>query len=387
MKFFSLTPATACALSLAVSLLSGCHKSDFPLYPGNYREYAYVTNGGSNTVSIFDLVNLREDREIRVDEHPLAVMAGKKRNEVYVVNEGNGSGNGSVTIIDAEKNQAVATVAVQRAPVAIELDEDDGMAYVANSGSNSVSAIDLNTRREKYVMGAGEKPSAIKLTPDGKSLLVSNASGNSISIFDLTDASSDHKPRSVFEGCPGAGNIVVLPDSSKAFAACTDGHQVLSIRLANGKQPDRVEALMDVGKLPGFLALKPDGGELFVMNSGSDTISEVSTPTNDVGGSYLMGAHPQQGLVSADNSLLYVSNSGSNEVTIYGVDDGQRVGGVSVGDGPSAMAFSTAGNLLLVVDTHSGDLALVRTATHALFNLIPTGKDPNAVAVKSFTLK
>ena len=68
-------------------------------------------------------------------------------------------------------------------------------------------------------------------------------------------------------------------------------------------------------------------------------------------------------------------------------DDGQRIGGVSVGDGPSAMALSSLGHLLLVVDTHSGDLALVRTASHALFNIVPTGSGPNSIAVKSFTVK
>ena len=376
-----------CLLSAAAFLVTGCHKDDFPAYASNYREFAYITNGGSNTVFIYDIVNLREDREVIVGEHPVAVAASAIRNEVYVVNSGNGTNNGSLTIIDTEKNQPVATIAVQRAPVALDIDDTAAIAYIANSGSNSISAVDLKTHREKYVMGVGEKPQAIQLTPDNKSLLVSNSLGNSITIFNTTDATAGQKPRAVFEGCPGAGNIVVLPDSSKAFAACTTGHQVLSIRLSDGKQPDRAEALMDVGKLPGFLALKPDGGEIFVMNAGSDTISELSTPTNDIGGSYLMGAHPQQGLVTADNSQLYVSNSGSNEVTIYAIDDGQRIGGVSVGDGPSAMALSSLGHLLLVVDTHSGDLALVRTASHALFNIVPTGSGPNSIAVKSFTVK
>ena len=39
--------------------LAGCRPHDFPQYPANYREYAYVTNGGSGTVSIYDVVNVR----------------------------------------------------------------------------------------------------------------------------------------------------------------------------------------------------------------------------------------------------------------------------------------------------------------------------------------
>ena len=83
---------------------------------------------------------------------------------------------------------------------------------------------------------------------------------------------------------------------------------------------------MDVGREPVDLALKPDGGELFVANSLSDTISEVVTNTNDVGGAYMMGDEPVDGLVSRDNALLYVANLHSQYVTVYSVDDGKRVG-------------------------------------------------------------
>jgi DNA-binding beta-propeller fold protein YncE len=134
------------------------------------------------------------------------------------------------------------------------------------------------------------------------------------------------------------------------------------------------------------LALKPDGGELFVLNSLSDTISEVVTNTNDVGGAYMIGEDPVRGLVTDDNSLLYVANLHSQYVTIYSIDDGRRIGSIHVGDGPSAMALSSSGLLLFVVDARSGDVAVVRTASRALFTLLPAGRNPNAIAVKAFKL-
>jgi DNA-binding beta-propeller fold protein YncE len=195
--------------------------------------------------------------------------------------------------------------------------------------------------------------------------------------------------RAVFAGCPGASDVVILPDSSKAFAACAAGHQILAIALARFGQPDRIqtdrmEALLDVGRAPVQLALKPDGGEIFVSNSLSDTISEVITGTDDVLGAYLMGADPVRGIVSADNSLLYVGNLRSQEVAIYSIDDGKRAGHIHVGDGPAALAFSAAGHLLFVVDARSGDVAVVRTETESLFTLLPAGRGPNAIAVKAF---
>jgi DNA-binding beta-propeller fold protein YncE len=145
---------------------------------------------------------------------------------------------------------------------------------------------------------------------------------------------------------------------------------------------------MDVGRGPVQLALKPDGGELFVSNSLSDTISEVVTSTNDVGGAYTIGDDPVRGLVSSDNALLYVANFHSQFVTAYSIDDGKRLyPSIHVGDGPSALAFSAAGNLMFVVDTRSADVAVVRTASRSLFTLLPTGRSPNAIAVKSFMMR
>jgi DNA-binding beta-propeller fold protein YncE len=143
---------------------------------------------------------------------------------------------------------------------------------------------------------------------------------------------------------------------------------------------------MDVGRAPVQLALKPDGGELFVSNSQSGSVSEVVTSTDDVGGAYLMGDNPINGIVSRDNSLLYVSAQRASEVTMYSIEDGRRTGSIHVGDGPSAMAFSTEGHLLFVVDTRSGDVAVVRTSTHSLFTMLPARSSPNAIAVKSFKL-
>lgn len=373
-------------LFVLLAALTACRTHDFPQYPPDYREFAYVTNGVSGTVSVLDVVNLRLDREIPVGQNPVAVAASPTRNEIYVVNSGAPGGQGSLTILNAENNAVAATLPLHRQPVSIDLDSTGGRAYIANSGSNTVSVIDLPARREIAVIGAGEEPSNARISPDDKSLIVANRRGNSVTIIDPTS----RRVRAVFEGCPGASDIVILPDSTKAFIACSAGHQVMAVALAhdNPAQPDRFETLMDVGRGPVQLALKPDGGELFVSNSISDSISEVSTPTNDVGGATLMGDDPVHGIVTRDNSLLYVSNFRSQEVTIYSIDDGRRLGGIGgsihVGDGPSAMAFSAAGHLLFVVDTRSGDVAAIRTSSHSLFTLLPAGRGPNAIVVKAF---
>lgn len=373
-------PTRFSALCLLALALAGCRRHDFPQYQANDREYAYVTNGASNTVTVLDVVNVRLDREIAVGQNPVAVAASASRNEVYVVNSGTFASQGSVSIINAENNSVTATMPVHRQPVSIEL--NGNLAYVANSASNTISVLDLKLRREIAVIGAGEEPVAARISPDGTTLVVANRHGNSVSVIDAVA----RRVRAVFEGCPGASDVVILPDSSKAFIACSAGHQILSIALARANKPDRVEALMDVGRAPLQLALKPDGGELFASNSLSGSVSEVVTGTNDVSAAYMMGNDPVRGLVSSDNSMLYVANFRSQDVIVYAIDDGRRVGSIHVGDGPSAMALSSAGHLLFVVDSVSSDVAVVRTASGSLFTMLSTGRGPNAIAVKAFKL-
>lgn len=372
----------------ALLSLTACRPHDFPQYDANYREYAYVSNGGSGTVSVYDVVNVRVDREIPVGQNPVAVAANPVRKEIYVVNSGTPFTLGSVAVISAENNSVAAVIPVQKLPVAIAVSPDGNEGYVVNSGSNSISLLDLKARREVARIGVGESPADARISQDANTLVVANRGGNSVSIVDTKTG----KVRSVLGGCPGASDVVILPDSSKAFAACSGGHQVLVIQLAHQARPDgrpattdRIESLLDVGRGPVQLALKPDGGEVFVSNSLSNSISEIYADKDDVAGAYLMGADPVRGLVSADNSLLYVGNLRSDYVTVYSIEDGKRMGkGIHVGDGPSAMAFSEAGHLLFVVDARSGDVAVVRTANRQMFTMLPAGRGPNAIAIKAF---
>jgi YVTN family beta-propeller protein len=419
----SLSVATA----LALLLPTGCHRNRFPDVPDGYREFAYVTNGASNTVSVLDLVYLRQDRTLQVGTQPTGVAANPTRNEVYVVNTGTPSGNGSVSVIDTSANRVVATIPVHKQPYFIDVDAAGHRAYVANSGSNTVSVLDLDQRREIGVVGTGEQPGLARISPDMRSLVVTNRRGGSVSIFAVAPYTipaethglaalpgnliPSHKPapgsqatqlphlRGVFSGCPGATDAVILHDSSKAFVACSGGHQVMVVSLAaapdswQAKQDasllaDHLLTLLDVGQTPVQLALKPDDGEIFCSNFGSGSFSEIETGANEVGGTYPIGNQPAFGIVSADNSMLWVSNFGADSVNVWSIDDGMQAGIVRVptGPAPDALAFSADEHLLLAADAHSGDVSVIRTADRngpALFTILPAGGSPNAIAVKA----
>jgi YVTN family beta-propeller protein len=387
--------AVASTLLLAVI---GCGHNGFPAVPEGYNEFAYISNGGSNTVTVLDLVYVRQDRTLQVGLNPTGLAVNPHKNEVYAVN----TQSGSVSVINTEANRVDATIPVHRLPYFITVDPSGHRAYVPNSGSNTVSVLDLDRRREIAVAGTGEQPGIARVSPDNRTLVVTNRGSNSVSVFaiashDAPAGTPALRLRAAFSGCPGATDAVILPDSSKTFVACSGGHQVMAISLAaapgswaarqdSSMLTDHLLTMLDVGKTPVHLALKPDGGEIFVSNFGSDSISEISTWTNEVGGTYAIVSKPVSGVVSADNSTLWVSNFGADSVSIYSIDDGRVIGSVHTGAEPDALAFSADEHLLLAADARSGDVAVIRTQEKngpALFTMLPSGSSPNAIVIKA----
>lgn len=378
---------------------SGCNRQRFPDVPAGYREFAYVSNGANNTVSVLDLVYLRQDRTLRVGAGPSGMGVNPARNEVYVVN----SQSGTISVIDTNKNEVVATIPVGKLPYSINVEPSGHRAYVANSGSNNVSMIDLDHRRVLSVAGTGEQPGLARISPDMRTLVVTNRGSDSISLFEVATPhaiEAGGKPlrlRASFPGCPGPTDAAILPDSSKVFVACSAGHQVMSLNLAADphswaakRDPelltDHLLALLDVGLTPVHLALKPDGGEIFVSNYASDSISEIATGTNEVGGTYLIGKKPVHGIVSRDNGTLWISNFGADSISVYSIDDGRIVNSVHTGSAPDALAFSADEHLLLAADAHSGDVSVIHTEGPqgpTLFTILPAGGSPNGIVVKA----
>ena len=386
------TPPRLGLLLVCCFTLAGCRRNRFPTFPANYREFAYVTDGASGTVSVIDLVHLRPDRTLQVGHRPTGLATNPQRREVYAVN----TESDSVSVIDAEQNRVAATLAVGHTPYFLTVDPAGQRGYVANAGSGTVTVLDLEHRRVLATVAAGPGATAgtglAQISPDNRTLVVSNRLAGSVAVFTVSpDSAHPLGLRETFSGCPGATDIAVLPDSTKAFVACSDAHQILALWLGvppdswRGKQDKSLQSdhrltLLEVGRTPTRLVLKPDGGEVFSMNFGGNSFSEVSTWTNEVSGTYSSVIEPSRGLISRDNNSLWITNFGSGSVSLYSIDDGRIEGSVRTGSRPDALAFSADEHLLLVTDVGSGDLAVLRltgTSGPAHLTPIPPRTQPN----------
>ena len=344
---------------------------------------------------MLDLVNMRQDRTLLVGRRPTGMAVNPQRREVYAVN----TGSDSVSVIDATRNTVVYTIGVHHAPYFIGVDSQGQRAYVANAQSNTLSVLDLVRRRELAAVNTGEGPGIARVSPDNRTVVVSNRIAGSVSIFAVSaDEKHPLRLRSTFPGCAGATDVTILPDSTKAFVACSAAHQVMAVWLAaapdswrgrqdGSLQQDHLLTLLDVGQTPTHLATMPNGFEIFTTNFGGNSLSEISTWTNEVTNTYTGVMQPSRALVSHDNASLWISDFGSDAVSLYNVEDGRIEGSVRTGSHPDALALSADEHLLLAADSGSADVAVIRTGSAGgptLFTLLPAGPQPNDIVTLAF---
>ena len=394
-------PFAICHRSVAtlaiVALVSFAACTQPPPPSPNYREYAYVTNGKSDSVSVIDLRTFRVAATLTVGRGPTGVASSPTKNEIYVAN----TDSNNVSVIDAEKNAVVATIGVHRAPGFVDVSRDGRRAYVANSGSANVSVIDLDQRKVMATIGVGGQPWLARVSPDGKTLAVSNTAGDSVSLIDTDKLAV----RATVPVCKEPRDIAIalLGEVEKAFVACTGSNQVAAVDLKQAK----LLALLDVGKRPEHLTLKPDGGELFVSNRESNNVSIIETTTNEVGSTFMVGNGPADVVITGDNTTAYVAGAGSGSVSVYAIDAGRLICAtrtalpnsrsmceLPTGRDPEALALSPNQNFLLVVDRQDGAVSVIRTAPlpggskisadRAVVTIIPIGLEPRQIAVKAF---
>ena len=132
---------------LALGLLSGCKETPEP--SPNYREYAYVSNGGSNNVSVIDTESNRVVRTIDVGSNPNDMkLAADGRLFVACSNDN------TIHVIDTNTLEVVERLSTTLTPFApegstpdaIEIDNKRKLLYVANADNNSIAVIRIAVR-------------------------------------------------------------------------------------------------------------------------------------------------------------------------------------------------------------------------------------------------
>jgi len=95
-------------------------------------------------------------------------------------------GSDSVSVIDLDTETVTATFSVGGDPEGIAVHEDTGDIYVANQGDDSLSIYDDESYEKKFELALGNNPIRVVVSPDGQYVLVPNRLSDDLSIIDAT---------------------------------------------------------------------------------------------------------------------------------------------------------------------------------------------------------
>jgi YVTN family beta-propeller protein len=150
-------------------------RTDFPFTV--IRKRAYVVSLTFNYgESISKSFSFSPVFSASVPAKPIIGLAG------YVTN----TGSNNITVFDKRLGQVVGVIATGRGPAGMVLDQRARRIYVALSGEDAVEVIDVTGGEiiNRVRLSQGDRPQEMALTPDGKFLLTVNAGSNTVSFID-----------------------------------------------------------------------------------------------------------------------------------------------------------------------------------------------------------
>src|ERR1017187_7615419 len=111
--------------------------------------------------------------------------------------------------------------------------------WVANAQDGTVSIIDVSSKTVTQTLAADVRgANRLKFTPDGKLVLISSLGGPDVTIID----SATRKTIKRISIGHGAAGVLMQPDGSRAFVACTPDSYVAFINLRSLEVVGRIDA-------------------------------------------------------------------------------------------------------------------------------------------------
>ena len=162
----------------------GLHPAHVVLTPDG--RFAYITNGGDNSVTVIDAAARSVVATIAVGKFPHGLRFAPDGRQAYVAN----LKGGTVSVIDVATHKEIAQIPVGKGPAQVGFTPDGLLAFVSLSEEKAIAVIDPVTRKLTRKVSVGTVPIQLSATPDSRTLLVANQGsrskpGNTVSMIDL----------------------------------------------------------------------------------------------------------------------------------------------------------------------------------------------------------
>src|ERR1035437_6295132 len=241
--------------------------------------FAYISNLGSNTVSVIDTANNIVTATVNVGIDPLGIAVTPDGSKVYVTDFVN------VSVINTTTNTVTATVAMGAEPYGVAVSPDGTKVYVTNEGNNTISVINTTTNTVTATVNVGSFPIGVAVSPDGTKVYVANQGSNTVSVINTT---TNTVTATVAVGAVPYG-VAVSPDGTKVYVTNSASSNVSVINTTTDTVIATVNGLIN----PSGVAVTPDGANVYVANAGDSNVSVINTTINTVTATVNVGNNPK----------------------------------------------------------------------------------------------
>lgn len=247
-------------------------------------------------------------KRIRAGESPHSVAVSPDGRHLYVTN----FQPGTVSIVDPDLEETVATIEVVRNPYGVAARPDGIGLYVTSPsaqrldlvilpGAGTPMDVDIHT-------GIGHAPYGIAISQGGGTLYVAAALEDAISIFDALTKEVD-EPISSMDFPVG---VALSPDGRTLYASSFFHAAVQVVDLAQ----KTVVRKLDVPRDPYGLAVSKDGGLLYVTHFPDGNVSVIDVVSNAVVATIPVEDGPRGIAISPDGRHLYVTNMFADSISV-----------------------------------------------------------------------
>ena len=284
----------------------------------------FVSNSGSNFISIIDRSLERVIGAVTTGDRPMGMALNSTQDQLYVVN----SGAGNVSVVDTSQFRLLSTIPLpgSMGPADIVFIPDpfgiEGKIYITNRLSNDVTVVNTATRNILKLIPVGNNPSHIASDTGRKEIYVTNEDSNDLSIISTID--------------------------------------------------DTVVATIAVNRQPTGITVVKD--KLYIFNQGSNSISIVSTSQRQVVGNISLTAPPKRG-INGFGGKTFIANTSVDTVTSLNSFD-VTIRSIPLGRGPIGFAGDEVRNRLYITNYGDGSVSLMDPVAEIVLKKLFVGKNP-----------
>jgi YVTN family beta-propeller protein len=261
----------------------------------------YVSNNDENTVSVIETAGNTILATIPVSDNPRFINATLDGKYVYV----GGRDSNKVDVIEVASHSVIKSIQVGSYPTGMVLSPDGSRIYICVWGDDALATIDLATQSLIATTPVGNSPVNLNISPDGTKVFVVNHDDGTVSIVDVTqleannntattnnnllcsllkicdqdqDADSSHPVLATLAVGPTPWEIVVSPDSQKAYISPSNSNSTVIIDVPTLS----VSNTIPVGTGPYWTVLDSLGTRAFVANPPEGTVSIIDTELEEI---------------------------------------------------------------------------------------------------------